>query len=226
MLQVGGQVSAVEVQKRNRRRVNVFVDGSFAVGLSIEVGARLAVGQTLSDNDIAALQAEDAYQVALDAAMHFLATRSRSAWEVEQRLIQKGTDQAAIEQVIHRLTEIGLLDDLTFASQWIENRDTFRPRSRRILQQELRRKGVADEVIAAALEDRATDDSAAARRLAAARAHRYHGSTRQDVYRKLGAYLRRRGFSWDTVKEALDELWYAEFADQAAQSGAYGNEED
>ncbi len=202
-----GQISAITPQKKSQRRVNIFLDDVFAFALSDQVAAGLSVGQHLSADEIATLQREDAYHAALDLSLYFLHSRPRSCWEVEQRLRKKGFDAPAIEKAVQRLKELDLLDDRIFAKQWIENRDTFRPRSQRLLRQELRRKGVADPIVAELLDDRASTDLQAARRLASMRMDRFREADRDEIYRKLGGYLGRRGFFWSTVRVVLDEVW-------------------
>jgi len=204
---MGGRISAIEVQKKHPNRVNVYADGRFVLGLSKQVAAQLTEGQELSEKRIAALLSEDAYQKAWDDALRFLSFRPRSCWEVKQRLSKKSTDPTIIEQVTQRLKDLDLLDDLSFAKHWIENRDAFRPRSQRLLQNELRQKGIAEHIIAEALETRSSDDLKAARALATTRAHRYRGLDRDAFFRKLGGYLGRRGFSWDIVRTVMDDLW-------------------
>ena len=145
---------------------------------------------------------------------------------MEQRLARRGTDPAIVERVIQRLQELGLLNDLSFARQWVENRDTFRPRSRRLLQQELQRKGVSRQVIDEALASRQVDDYEAARHLASARLHRYSGLPSQEIRRKLGGFLARRGFAWDVVQETVDAILEAASADEETVTGAYETEED
>jgi len=221
-----GQISAITRQKKNQRRVNVYLDDVFAFGLSDQVAAGLIVGQHLSGDEIATLQCEDAYHSALDISLYFLQARPRSCWEVEQRLRKKGFDTPAIEQAVQRLKELDLLDDRMFAKQWIENRDTFRPRSQQLLRQELRRKGVADPIIAELLDDRESTDLQAARRLASMRTDRFREADRDEIYRKLGGYLGRRGFSWSTVRVVLDEVWDSISTGKDTPVGINVNEEE
>ena len=221
-----GQISAITPQKKNQRRVNIYLDGVFAFGLSDQIAAGLFVGQHLNKDEIAALQHEDAYHSALDLSLYFLHPRPRSCWEVEQRLKKKGFDAPVIEQVVQRLKELDLLDDRIFAKQWIENRDTFRPRSQQLLRQELRRKGVADPIIAELLDERASTDLQAARRLASMRMDRFREADRDEIYKKLGGHLGRRGFSWSTVRVVLDEVWDSISAGKDSPVGINVNEEE
>jgi regulatory protein len=92
--------------------------------------------------------------VVLEAAARFLEARARSVAEVRRRLSTAGYRAELIDGAITRLTELGMLDDATFARAWVESRDRARPRGERALANELRVKGIERDVIAATLEER------------------------------------------------------------------------
>lgn len=92
--------------------------------------------------------------VVLEAAARFLEARARSVAEVRRRLSTAGYQAELIDGAITRLTELGMLDDATFARAWIESRDRARPRGERALANELRIKGVDRTVIVDVLGDR------------------------------------------------------------------------
>ena len=87
------------------------------------------------------------FQRCLNAAFQFLSYRPRSEAETRERLKQRGYEDEEIEKVVAQLKRLDLLDDAAFAEFWKENRNSFRPRSQRMLKMELRRKGVESEVI-------------------------------------------------------------------------------
>jgi regulatory protein len=93
-------------------------------------------------------------EVVLEAAARFLEARARSVGEVRRRLSSAGYRAELIEGAIDRMTELGMLDDATFARAWIESRDRARPRGERALSEELRVRGVDRSVIEAALDER------------------------------------------------------------------------
>jgi len=95
----------------------------------------------------------------LDAAARFLQARPRSTAEVRRRLGEAGYRTDLVEEAIARLATLGYLDDESFARAWVESRDRARPRGERALRAELRRKGVADDVVAMIIEDRASRDA-------------------------------------------------------------------
>jgi regulatory protein len=94
--------------------------------------------------------------VVLEAAARFLEARARSVAEVRRRLGSAGYRADLVDEAIARLTDLGMLDDATFARAWIESRDRARPRGERALSDELRVRGVDRAIITAALEDRRT----------------------------------------------------------------------
>jgi regulatory protein len=202
---MAGTVTALIAQKRNRDRVNVYLDGEFAFGLAAGVAIRLHKGQMLSDEEIAQLSALDQVEKVHQRALNFLSYRPRSVAEVQRNLREKDVPEEVIEQEIERLERVGLLDDEAFARYWIANRQQFKPRSARALRDELRQKGVSSVIIEAALAD--FDEEEAAYRAAQARVSRYANLDRETFRKRLGGFLTRRGFDYGTSRGVLDRLW-------------------
>ena len=199
------KVTALKIQARNKARVNVYLDGKFAFGLAKIVAARLAIGQELEAAAIERLKASDDTEASYERALKFLGPRPRSEAEVRRRLKEKGIEPATIDEVVARLTRAGLVNDQAFASYWVENRVTFRPRSSRAIRQELKQKGVSEDVLREALT--ATNDDEAAYTLAAKRAARLAGLEKQEFRRKLGQFLAQRGFNYDTIEPVVERVW-------------------
>jgi regulatory protein len=201
---MAGRITELRFQRRNRNRVNVYLDGKFAFGLAAIVAARLKIGQTLTDADIAQLGGRDEVEKAYERALNFLSYRPRSEYEVRRSLRRKGVDDEIVEKAVARLLRAGLLDDVEFARYWVNNRMEFKPRGARALRHELRQRGVSPGVIAQAVEG--LDEEAAARQVARAGLHRYKNLPAPDFQRKMGAYLGRRGFSYGVIKPVVEEL--------------------
>lgn len=201
---VAGRISSLEVQRKNPQRVNVFVEGTFALGLALIEAAKLSKGQFLSDADIADLRQRDDRERAYELALNYLSYRPRSEGEVRKRLRQKGYPEQAVEEAMDRLRRAGLVDDEAFARYWIANRDQFKPRGRYALRQELRQKGVPDRVVGELLEDVNEDDNAY--QAAIQRLSRWQGLALDEQRRKLSGYLQRRGFRYETIREVWERL--------------------
>lgn len=199
------KITALEVQKRNPNRVNIHLDGEFAFGLARIVAAWLRVGQELSEEKIEQLQAEDARERAFQQAMLFLSYRARSESEIRQNLRKHEIPDAVIEQTLERLRQDGLANDDQFARAWVENRSTFRPRSRRLMAMELRQKGLKDEAVSAAVAD--VDDAALAYEAAQKKVARYKDLEWNEFRKKLSDFLARRGFSYSVVAPVVTRIW-------------------
>ncbi len=211
-----GTITALVAQKKNRERVNVYLDGKFAFGLAAIEAIRLKRGQVLSDADIERLQAADDAEQAHEKALRFLSNRPRSEWEVRQNLEKAGYGVGAIDRVVERLRGVNLVDDTAFVRYWIDNRAQFRPKGEVALRQELRRKGVDREVIDTVLAEAEHDEDHAALQAALAKAERYRNLPRPEFSQKLGAYLARRGFDYETVREAVHAAWQHLHGDETA----------
>jgi regulatory protein len=209
--EMAGTITSLVAQERNKERASVYIDGEFAFGLAMIEALKLRKGQQLSEAEIARLQALDEIEVAHEAALNFLSYRPRSIDEVCRKLKERKYSQQAIEKVLERLQQAGLLDDEAFARYWIENREQFGPRSIRALRQELRQKGVPDSVIATALDG--LDEEEAAYRAASHQARHFASLDRQAFRKKIGDFLTRRGFSYDVSRDVTNRLW-AEQSDQ------------
>lgn len=198
-------ITKLAVQKKDKERISVFLDGEFAFGLTAVAAAGLHTGQQLTEADIAALQDKEQLEKAKRSAIDLISRRPRSSGEIALYLQRKDVPEAVVDQVVARLTELHLLDDAQFAAYWIEQREAFKPRSRLALGQELRQKGIGRDVIDAALED--FDEYAAAHKAADIAARRWTHLDEETFRTKLGRFLQRRGFSYEVVRETVESTW-------------------
>ncbi len=203
--QMAGQITALKFQKKNKERVNVYLDGRYAFSLAATLAASLKRGQILSQEEMERLLAEDVFHKAYERALRFLSYRPRSQVEVRRYLQGKQVPPAVEERVVARLTGAGLLDDLAFARYWVENREKFKPRSLSALRYELRTKGLSDEVIVLALED--LDEEESAYTVALKRARRLSHLDYPTFRSKAAPYLRRRGFPYEVINTTVKRAW-------------------
>jgi regulatory protein len=200
-------ITSLQIQQKNRERVNIFLDEEYAFSLELMLVAGLRKGQTLTEAEIAALQAEDERKRAYAAALTFLGQRARSQAEVAQRLQQRDFSPTAIEQTMARLQQEGYLDDATFGQQWVANRQRFRPRSERALRYELRRKGMETPLIDEVIQDADIDEDAAAWTALEPKVARWQGLERAQFIQKAGGFLARRGFGHEVARRVIDRAW-------------------
>lgn len=145
-----------------------------------------------------------------DRALHLLGFRARSVFELRRKLLQKGEPADEVERVIARLLDQRLLDDTEFARQFARSRVAGTGSSRFRILQELRRKGVsralAEEAVDGLLERDGIDASAAIQRVAE---KKWNALATLDAFtrrRRLYAFLARRGFNPDEIRNAMNAL--------------------
>jgi regulatory protein len=150
---------------------------------------------------------------AMEIAVHFLGSRPRTRWELERRLRRAGASDEVIEATLQRLARLGYVDDLAFARWWAEQRDRHAPRGRRMVEAELRQRGVPREVLERFREEdpqsvgeTAGLPSTEAERAQVALARHLRGRPPPDdraALQRLGQFLIRRGFDPETARTAL-----------------------
>ena len=191
--------------KRKRFSVHLSDGRTLSLTPDIVAGHRLASGAALTGERIDEIASSQAREDAMAAALRLVAFRPRSEKEMRLALARRAFTPALRDEVVTRLRELGLVNDTAFASAFVESRDRSSPRSRRLLAQELRQKGVARET--ASLSADVVDDTHAAYRAAERRASAMRGLAYPDFERRLGGFLLRRGFSYETTRGTVRRLW-------------------
>lgn len=200
-----GRISAIEPQAKHPDRFNLYIDDRFALGLSAYVASRVRVGQELSIEAIEELARAEQLEDAHNRALGRLEVRPRSEAEIRRYLSSKKYSKETIDQVVERLKKAHLLSDREFAKFWVENRESFRPRSARALTYELRQKGVPQEEITRVVSK--LDEAESAYRAARPKAERWKELDAQEFRDKLSGYLARRGFGYQITRETVSRLW-------------------
>jgi len=199
------RITALKAQKRSPNRLNVYLDGEFSFGVERIVAAWLKIGDEVDSDKLQSLLKQDELERAFMRALHFINFRVRSVYEVSQRLIQAGYGPETVEKTIIRLQNSGLLGDKKFAKTWVENRCTFRPRSRRVLELELRHKGVKEIEIQSATKS--LDETQLAQKAAEKVANRFGKLPFDEFRKKMFGYLTRRGFNFNIAAETVQSSW-------------------
>lgn len=196
--------------KKNPNRVNLYLDDQFAFALSIDEVAKnnLKKGLELTDEQIARLKDKDETEYIYAKLLNFLSYRPRTIKEVRDRLWKYDVKDPVIQNTfIERLQSKGYLDDLAFSRWFTLSRNTHRPRSSRMLMQELKAKGVSSDIIQSVIGEVSAEDVTITRLL-----DKKLGTRRplEAVERqKIFGYLSRQGFAWETIREVV-KTWESE----------------
>ncbi|HEX6508119.1 MAG TPA: RecX family transcriptional regulator [Chloroflexota bacterium] len=200
-------ITSLFTQKNDPERVNVYLDGHFAFGISALSAAvhRLHEGRELDEAEVEALGQEDAVDRAHNAALNYLSFRPRSKREMEDYFRRRKVDSDTVASVLERLERAGLVDDGEFARFWVENRQTFRPRGTRALRMELRQKGVQSETIEATVES-IGDETEIALQAARQKLRSFAHLDDRTFQQKMIGFLQRRGFPYGVSAHVARDL--------------------
>ena len=154
----------------------------------------------------------------LSKTIYYLSFRPRSEKEIREYLLGKNKPQKKtfeppsaeiIDAVIEKLKEMRFLNDLEFAQNWVRSRTEYKPKAVGIIKMELRQKGIAQELIDQVLQSRieTKDDKTLAIELLERKRKKYEGMEKQERLQKAGGMLARKGFSFEAIKSAIDEVF-------------------
>lgn len=201
-------ISGIIPTPRHPGRFDVIVDGDAIATLSIDVIERLqlAVGRDVG-GILERIATEAAQLKVYDRALNMLAFRARSSAELARVLVRKGEDTMHVDRAIERLEEQGLLDDAAFAQVFARSKVVGASQSRRRVQQELARKGVARDVTDAAIdavfEEEDVDPIAIVAEAARKKLRSLAKLEPAVRKRRLYGFLARRGYDSEHIRLAM-----------------------
>ena len=197
-------ITKIKPQK-NKKRVNIYLDGKFSFGLDLEnfMKLNLKVEQSLTSEEVEEIVKKAEYKKAFDKLLRFAMTRPRSEFEIEQWFKRKKVHESLHEKLCKKLEKFDLLDDRKFAKWWVEQRSQFRPRSERMLRNELYKKGIAKEIINNVLANNEIDEVKIAGEMVAKKSYKWEKYDEREAKQKKSEFLARKGFSWDVIKEVV-----------------------
>ena len=204
-------VTGIVPVPRHAGRFEVLVDGKAFATLSLDAIERLelVVGRTVQGLEDRIVH-EAAQLKVYDRALNMLAFRARASAELARSLVRKGELREHVDHAISRLLQQGLLDDAAFAQSFTRSKVIGAGQSRRRVQQDLARKGVARDVSDAAIdtvfEEEGVDQSAVVEEVARKKLRSLSKLEPQVRRRRLYAFLARRGYDSGDIRSAMDAV--------------------
>lgn len=202
------QISAIKPQK-NKKRVNIYLDGKFGFGLDLETYVKmgLKVGRNYSSEEIARIVKEGEFQKTLNKLFRFVTLRPRSKKEVEDWFKKRKVHESIRKSLFNKLRHLDLIGDEKFAEWWVEQRMSFRPRGKRMLESELLSKGVEREIIKKVLNNIDIDEVEIARKLLEEKGYRWKKLDESKAREKMSSFLARKGFEWGIIKGVINDFF-------------------
>lgn len=192
------QITKVAPAAKTPGRYNVFVDGQYSFSLDELqlVQSGIHSGLEIGDEQLANFRNESEFGKNYIRAIDLISRRLRSEKEIRDYAKRKNWTPDNTNRVIERLKEKGYLNDIVFAESFVRARQNAGKYSRRRIEQDLHKKGIANNIIQLVLHDEVSDHTAL-QKLVAKRYNRY------DDINKLKAYLMRAGFNYDDINKAI-----------------------
>ncbi|KYH30241.1 recombination regulator RecX [Clostridium colicanis] len=202
-------ISRIEVQKKDKSRVNIFIDEEFAFACSadlvyyysLEKGKKIDLG-LLQD-----IVEEDNYLKGKNYALKIIERSYKSEKEIEDKLFNKGYGEKAVTRIIAFLKKYNFINDEKYAETFIKGKLSCNGKNK--IKYLLLKKGISEDIIQNKLNSiKEDDEKACAFKLAE---KKYVSlikseSNLEKIYKKLGHYLVSRGYDFDVVKSTLDKV--------------------
>ena len=159
-------------------------------------------GEEISQEKYDFIQNELIYIQAQDIALHYIAYKMRTEQEVRKKLFEKEYTEYIIERVIHFLIEYHYIDDMKYCKSYIKQRLQCNPKGVYVLKMELKQRGIKQSIIDKAIENSDVDELNDAIKLLQKKCL-YLDDIDEKNKKRLFAFLQRRGYSYDIIKEAF-----------------------
>ena len=196
------EITAITPQVKDKKRCNIYVDGAFCCGLTLEamVKNRLKVGRIVTQEQLAEIQLESERQTAFDKALIHLSATRKTERQIRTFLAGKGYLSAVADYVVEKLISYGFLNDAEYAEAYAQ--DAARKKGGRLIRMELKNKGISDAHMDGALDGISSEQET---ETAKAILHKYMRGKTADVptLQKAFRYLMGKGFDYEIIKSAL-----------------------
>lgn len=204
-------------QTKRNNRVNLYLDEIYVTTVSIDTVARyrLYQGKDLSQTQLDEIVSEDLGKRLYFDALRQIQLRPRSTKEIRDYLQKRsikyftGPSDLWITKTLTLLLEQNYLNDNDFSHWWLENRQEFRGRSKLELYSELSKKGIDSKLIDEVL-NAGQDEQDELKTIRASALKKFKLINLNDVKdpkqkQKVLAYFMRRGFRYESIKNALTD---------------------
>lgn len=198
------KITSIKQQAKRADRYSIFVEGKYSFSLSEAalLESKITSGLELTQQQVSEFKKLSAEDKIYNQTLRYVAMRPRSKWEVGFYLqYKKQASPALTEELLNKLSNIGLIDDEKLARALVNDRRLLRPASRRKMIAGLRKKRIPDELIEKAIGSDKDEELAALQAVIVSK--RRQTKYQDDI--KLMQYLARQGFSYDDIKSALND---------------------
>lgn len=197
-------ITDITDQKKNRGRMNLFIDGSFycSVPARLVEDRTVSIGMMIDKDGLDRIVFESDRRIAFEYACNYLGKFPSTIKCLKDRLYDKGYGRAVVEYVIDQLISYKYLDDEEYARAYyyaVCNKFGLKR-----IAAELAKKGVCDNDINVIYTLAAEENTQLSSALAATQKHCANAVIDEKYMARLYRFLCSRGYDGDTVRKCLD----------------------
>jgi regulatory protein len=200
--------------RRERNRFEVYLDDkpAFRVSETILGKHGLYKGQEIDEKTLEKVIEADTRELAHQTAVNFISYRPRSSKEVLDKLVRKGFSEVLAREVVDKLRELMLINDLEFARMFVRDKLRGKPLGKALLRKKLLEKGLSFQLAERILKEYITaeNEQEAAQTLAERKFRmsrkRFSGLEPAVQQKRLADYLLNRGFSAEVAYKTVRSI--------------------
>jgi regulatory protein len=195
------KITDIKPQIKRPNRYSVYVDNKYEFSLSESalLNSKIVKGQDIEAKLLRQLNKLSNDDKIYSQVLNYAARNLKTQWEIKFYLQRKEAPPALIDNILNKLSDIGLVDDYKYAKTYINNKRLLHPTSRRKITFELRKKHIDGQLIDKALEVEGFSDNSTLQDLIDRK--RRQAKYQDDL--KLMQYLARQGYNYEDIKAAL-----------------------
>lgn len=195
------EITLLEEQKKDKTRVNVYVDGRFYCGIKLEIAVKyhLKAGMQVDKNYLDEIQFETEKSQALDKAFNYLSATIKTEKQMRTYLEKKGYVPDVIDYCLEKLHYYGYVDDDEYCRQYI---NSVSGKGARAIKSDLIKRGADIGAIERALSDFGEDSDEI---YSVLQKYMRGKSADRQTMNKAYRYLLSKGFTYDGAKEAVEK---------------------
>lgn len=203
-----GQVTRLEVQKKRKDRINVYLDQEYAFSAHVDLVLeyRLDKGYVMTPEQLRTIVEADDRYMAYQYGLRYALTRTLSIMSCRKKLVLQGFDDASVEEAIEKLIANDYLSDERFARYYCEMKAGHIGKNRLLMElvkQGIERRMACEAIDAVLVED---DQLEEAQRLARKKLEQLGMVLDHKNYAKVYGLLSRKGFTQDITRQVMDLL--------------------
>lgn len=204
-----GKITKIEIQKRNKERVNIYIDNvySFAVNAELVYKEHLSVNEEVDEVKLKRIAREENLSRCKNTALRIVEKSYKTEKEIYDRLIEKGYEKETIDPVIEFLKEYKFINDEAYVKMY--TKDRMRNQGTNKIKYALKRKGIEDEKIEEALSHISKEDEKSIAKELAMKKYKMLVKKEDDKYKlwnKLCRFLVAKGYDYSLTKEVIKEV--------------------